>query len=198
MLTLYSSMAARLGDRDVAIPAAAETRRLATELREPQWEAAADTVTSLIAGMRGDEEAAEEAASQAERIAEPAGANITVAFAQYGRVLAALGAGRHADAYRSAGRLFDPDDSAYHPVICSWLIGDLAEAARRADRSACPTPAQPGPVAATPAPDRRLTRTTAHRPRRLRCPGMRCLERPGPARATRVRRGQPSPLPCRP
>ena len=134
MLTLYSSMAARLADWDVAIPAAAEARRLATELREPQWEAAADTVVSLIAGMRGDDEAAEQAATRAERIAEPAGANITVAFAQFGRVLAALGAGRHAEAYLSAARLFNPADSAYHPVIGSWLIGDLAEAALHVDR----------------------------------------------------------------
>jgi DNA-binding CsgD family transcriptional regulator len=134
MLTLYSSMAARLADWDVAIPAAAEARRLATELREPQWEAAADTVISLIAGMRGDDRTAELAGAQAERTAEPAGANITVAFAQFGRVVAALGAGRHADAYESAQRLFDPADSAHHPVIASWLIGDLAEAALHTDR----------------------------------------------------------------
>jgi DNA-binding CsgD family transcriptional regulator len=84
--------------------------------------------------MRGDEEVAERASAQAERIAEPVGANITVAFAQFGRVLAALGAGRHADAYNSAERLFDPADSAHHPVIASWLIGDLAEAALHIDR----------------------------------------------------------------
>ena len=133
-LTLYSSMAARLADWDVAIPAAAEARRLAEELGEPQWEAGADTVVSLIAGMRGDEPAAEEAAAQAERVATAVGANITVAFAQFGRVVAALGAGRHADAYNFAERLFDPADSAYHPVISSWLIGDLAEAALHLDR----------------------------------------------------------------
>ena len=134
MLTLYSSMAARLADWDVAIPAAAEARRLASELGEPQWTAGADTVVSLIAGMRGDERAAERAAAEAERVAEPAGANITVAFAQFGRVVAALGSGRHADAYSSAERLFDPGDSAHHPVIASWLIGDLAEAALHLDR----------------------------------------------------------------
>jgi DNA-binding CsgD family transcriptional regulator len=39
------------------------------------------------------------------------------------------GAGRHADAFAAAQRVFDPDDTAYHPFICSWLIGDLAEAA---------------------------------------------------------------------
>jgi len=134
MLTLYSSMAARLADWDVAIPAAAEARRLAEELSEPQWEAGADTVVSLIAGMRGDEAAAEKAAAQAERVATAAGANITVAFAQFGRVVAALGSGRHADAYTFGERLFEPADSAYHPVISSWLIGDLAEAALHLDR----------------------------------------------------------------
>ena len=134
MLMLHASVAARLADWDVAIPAAAEARRLASELGDPQAEAAANTVVSLIAGMRGEEEAAERASVQAERIAEPVGASITVAFAQFGRVLAALGAGRHTDAYNSAERLFDPADSAHHPVIASWLIGDLAEAALHIDR----------------------------------------------------------------
>jgi DNA-binding CsgD family transcriptional regulator len=49
-------------------------------------------------------------------------------------VLAALAAGRHGEAYASADRLFEPGDSAYHPVISSWLIGDLADAARHIDR----------------------------------------------------------------
>ncbi len=129
ILMLYSNMAARLADWDIAIPASAEARRLAEELGDTQMEAAAETAMSLIAGMRGDEDGAERAAAQAERVAVAAGANITVAFAQFGRVVAALGAGRHADAYASASRLFDPQDTAYHPVICSWLIGDLAEAA---------------------------------------------------------------------
>jgi DNA-binding CsgD family transcriptional regulator len=134
LLTLYSSMAARLGDWEVAITAADEARRLAEEFAEPQWEAAADTVISLVAAMRGDEQKAECLAARAEAIAGPAGANITVAFAQFGKVLAALATGRHTDAYAYAERLFDPADSAYHPVISSWLIADLAEAALHIDR----------------------------------------------------------------
>ena len=130
LLTLYSSMAARLGDWELAISAAEEARRLAEEFAEPQWQAAADTVISLVAAMRGDEEKAESLAAQAEMVAEPAGANITMAFAQFGKVLAALGSGRHSDAFAHAERVFDPGDSAYHPVISSWLIADLAEAAR--------------------------------------------------------------------
>src|SRR5215211_3264385 len=133
LLTLYSSMAARLGDWDVAMTAAEESRRLAEEFAEPQWVAAADTAISLVAAMRGDEEKAELMAAQAELVAEPVGANITMAFAQFGKVLAALASGRHADAYASADRLFDPADSAYHPVISSWLIADLADAALHID-----------------------------------------------------------------
>ncbi len=127
-------MAARLGDWDVAITAAEEARRLAEEFAEPQWAAAADTAISLVAAMRGDEQMAERLAARAEAVAEPRGANITMALAQFGKVLAALATGRHADAYAYADRLFDPADSAYHPVISSWLIADLAEAARHIDR----------------------------------------------------------------
>jgi DNA-binding CsgD family transcriptional regulator len=134
LLTLYSSMAARLGEWNVAIPAAEEARRLAEEFAEPQWAAGADTVISLVAAMRGDEDKAERLAAQAETVAQSVGANITIAFAQFGKVLAALGSGRHAYAYASAERLFDPADPAYHPVISSWLIADLADAARYIDR----------------------------------------------------------------
>jgi DNA-binding CsgD family transcriptional regulator len=88
----------------------------------------------MVAAMRGDGQTAERLSGQAERVAEPVGANITVAFAQFGKVLAALADGRHGDAYAYAERLFAPGDSAYHPVISSWLIADLAEAARHIDR----------------------------------------------------------------
>ena len=87
-----------------------------------------------IAGMRGDEDAAERASAEAERIAAPTGANNIVALAQFGRVSAALGASRHDDAYKAAERLFDPTDPAHHPAMASWIIGDLAEAALHAGR----------------------------------------------------------------
>ena len=93
MLTLQGRMAAQVADWAVAIPAAEEARRLAAELGEPHWAAAADAVDSVIAGIRGDQDAAERAAARAERLATPAGSSITLAFAQFGRIFAALGAG---------------------------------------------------------------------------------------------------------
>lgn len=130
---LHACTAARIGDWDVALTAADEARRLADEFADRQMAAAADTAISLVAAMRGDERTADLLAARAELVAEPVGANITMAFAQFGKVLAALASGRHRDAYASAERLFDPADSAYHPVISSWLIADLAEAALHVD-----------------------------------------------------------------
>jgi hypothetical protein len=70
------------------------------------------------------------------RIAVPTWSNLTVAFAQVGRILAALGAGRHADAYELTQRLFDPASHTHHLVIACWLIGELAEAALHTGRVA--------------------------------------------------------------
>jgi DNA-binding CsgD family transcriptional regulator len=134
LLALYSMIAARLGAWDEAIPAAEEASRLSAEFAQQRWQAAADTVISLVAAMRGDEETALHLAAEAELIGEPLGSNSTIALAQFGKVLAALGGGRHADAFAYANRLFDPADSAHHPVIASWLIADLADAARHTDQ----------------------------------------------------------------
>src|SRR6202000_1053953 len=81
------------------------------------------------------QDSAERAAVQAERAAISAGTSMTIAFAQFGRIYAALGAGRYADAWPLALRLFDPASPARHPVISCWLIGDLAEAALRPDQA---------------------------------------------------------------
>jgi DNA-binding CsgD family transcriptional regulator len=133
-LALHGFVAARLADWDVAIPAAEESRRLGAEFGEALAEARADNIVSMIAGMRGDADAAEQASTNAERVGLSTGAHATVTFAQCGRVLSALGAGRHADAYRFTERLFDPAHPAHHPVVACWHIGDLAEAAVHVDR----------------------------------------------------------------
>ena len=134
VLSVQGIVTTRLAKWDVAIPAAEEASRLSIELGQPLWKAAADTIVSAIAGMRGDEDAAEQASAEAERIALPIGANMIVAMAQFGRVSAALGASRHDDAYEAAERLFDPTGPAHHPAMASWIIGDLAEAALHAGR----------------------------------------------------------------
>jgi ATP/maltotriose-dependent transcriptional regulator MalT len=97
-------------------------------------QAGGDAVDCLIAGMRGDADAAERAAARAEQIGVRSHANVVSALTLPGRVLAALGGSRHAEAFQIAERLFDPADPAYHPVMRCWLIGDLAEAAANIGR----------------------------------------------------------------
>jgi ATP/maltotriose-dependent transcriptional regulator MalT len=136
MLVLHGIVASFLGAWDVALAAGEEARRLATEFGGPLWIAGGETVLSVVAGMRGDADAAERGAARAEQLGLAAGGKVTVALAQFGRVLSALGESRHRDAYASARRLFDPADPAYHLVVARWLIADLAEAALHADRVA--------------------------------------------------------------
>ena len=136
ILALQATVTALLADWTTARPAADEVRRLANELNEPVFAAAGDFAASLIAGMRGDEDAAERAATRIEAIALPAKVNVLVAQAQFGRIVAALGAGRPAEAYELAERIFDPLDPAHHPLMAPWVIGDLAEAALQADQVA--------------------------------------------------------------
>lgn len=113
----------------VAVPAAEEAARLADELGQPLWGAAARAAQAMLAGLRGDEVAAESFAAHAERMAHPMGASIILTGVQIARGVTALGAGRHAEAYQQLQRAFDPADPAYHYFMRSWGVGDLAEAA---------------------------------------------------------------------
>jgi DNA-binding CsgD family transcriptional regulator/tetratricopeptide (TPR) repeat protein len=129
-LVSRAQMAARLGQCDTAITSAEEAMRLIEELRDPAWAmATANASIALVAAMRGDEGRADQLAAQTKVIADATGARHAVAYAQFSKVLAALGAARYADAYRHAECLFDPADPAHHPVMSTWVIGDLAEAA---------------------------------------------------------------------
>src|SRR5262249_34385702 len=53
---------------------------------------------------------------------------------QFARGVAALAAGRHADAFDELSRMFDPTDPAFHRMESCWAIGDLAEAAAHSGR----------------------------------------------------------------
>ena len=135
LLAMQAIMAVRLPDWDIAMPAAEEARRLATELGQPVWLATAETAIAMIAAFRDDPAATERATARAEQLALPIGATHIVALAQTGPVLSALAHGRHAEALRLAERPFDPGDPAHHLHFACMGIGDLAEAAALAGRS---------------------------------------------------------------
>jgi DNA-binding CsgD family transcriptional regulator len=135
LLAMQAILAVRLPDWDIAIPAAEEARRLATELGQAIWLATAETAIAMIAALRDDPEATERATARAEQIALSLGANHIVALAQSGPVVSALAHGRHDEALGYAERLFDPHDPAQHVHFACMAIGDLAEAAALAGRS---------------------------------------------------------------
>ncbi|MBC8013522.1 MAG: hypothetical protein H7X74_05510 [Methyloceanibacter sp.] len=120
-----------LGNWNVATPAAEEAGRLARETAQPRWAAAADLAEASLAALRGDSDAADALATEAERLLMPMSAHPTLAFAQLARGLSALGRGAHGNAYEHLRRMFDPADVAYHPFVRYWVVGDLAEAAAR-------------------------------------------------------------------
>ena len=120
---------------EIAIPAAEEACRLATEFSQPIWLATAETAVAMIGAVRGDPEATDRATLRAEQLALPLGATHLLALAQSGPVLSALAQGRHAEAFHYAERLFDPRDAACHLHFACMGIGDLAEAAAGSDRS---------------------------------------------------------------
>jgi len=135
LLATQAILAVRAPNWDIAIPAAEEARRLATELGQPIWLATAETAAAMIGALRGDPAATERATARAEQLALPLGATHIVALAQSGPTLSALARGRYAEARRLAERLFDPRDPAHHLHFACMGIGDLAEAAAHADSS---------------------------------------------------------------
>jgi hypothetical protein len=57
LLAMQAILAVRLPDWDIAMPAAEEARRLATEIGQPIWLATAETAIAMIAAFRDDPEA---------------------------------------------------------------------------------------------------------------------------------------------
>jgi len=118
-----------LGHPGLAGPAAEEATRLLAESGSPLWAACAQLVQAVLAGRRGDTTTATELAGQAERVLLTGGLPPLLAQVQLARGTAALGAGRHDEAYEQLARIFDPHDAAYHPHLRAWALVDLAEAA---------------------------------------------------------------------
>ena len=133
LLATQAILAVRLPNWDIAIPAAEEARRLATQELEAQpiWLATAEDGRRDDRGpprrrrrggacdspCREDRAASRRPPSHRQRLPSP------------GRRYSALARGRYAEALRLTERLFDPRDPAHHLHFACMAIGDLAEAA---------------------------------------------------------------------
>jgi DNA-binding CsgD family transcriptional regulator/tetratricopeptide (TPR) repeat protein len=126
-LVLRAWSAIYLGNRNLAIANAEEGLRLAAETDQATYVALAQAAVGMLAALRGEHEAADASADEAERASLHIGT--LVAEVQMARGVNALAARRYDDAYAHFHRMFDPEDSAYHPMRQCFYIGDLAEAA---------------------------------------------------------------------
>src|SRR5262245_11669205 len=96
------------------------------------WEAGADTVAATIAGMRGGTQTAEAAAARAEHQRLAAGAHTTVALAQVGRILAALGCASWSDRARRELRASGETSRRRDPVARDRLTAQELQIAQLA------------------------------------------------------------------
>jgi DNA-binding CsgD family transcriptional regulator len=123
------------GDWDFARTAAEEGRQLAEEAGEAIWVSAATGVRAMHAALRGDSQQAEALGLVVMRTGPPAGALWQHGLSHQIRGVAAIGAGRHEDAFDHLRRMFDPQDPAYHYFLRLSAIPPLAEAARRSNNT---------------------------------------------------------------
>jgi DNA-binding CsgD family transcriptional regulator len=92
-------------------------------------------VKAKLAGMQGDLEQSEVHAAQAERLVLSTRASFLLAMLQLARGIAAIGGGRHLEAFEHLQRLFAPADPAFHLGLQFFALADFVEAAVYSDRS---------------------------------------------------------------
>ncbi|GIQ78278.1 AAA family ATPase [Bradyrhizobium sp. RD5-C2] len=124
-----------IGDWVGAARQAEEAVCLAEETGASLWAAAAMTVKANVAGMQGNLEQCEAYARQVERLFLSTGAGFLLAMLQMGRGIAAIGAGRHSEAFEHLQRLFASADPAFHSGLQLFALADFVEAAVYSERS---------------------------------------------------------------
>jgi len=126
-----------VGDWVGAMREAEESARFAEETGAALWVAAATIVKAKIAGMQGDLKQSEALAAQAERLILSIGASFLLAMLQLARGIAAIGAGRHGEAFEHLRRLFAPADPAFNSETESPLQCGRRQASRRSKAAIC-------------------------------------------------------------
>ena len=137
LLTICSWDEIHVGRFNDAKADAEEGHRLAIETAQPIWIAGSQIAMALLAGLRGEEAAAERLALEAEGAVLPQRMTDLLSFLQLARGLAAMTAGRHADAYGHFARMIDPNDIAFSETqsyaAAGYLVASAIQAGRRVD-----------------------------------------------------------------
>jgi DNA-binding CsgD family transcriptional regulator len=112
----------------LAVSAAEEAIRLSQEMGQRRRVVAAQLAKATIAAERGDVEAMEPLAIDAEREIIGMGASPMLALALFVRGRRAVAHQEYVDGLGHLRRTLDPSDVAYHPFVGAWCLSDLVEA----------------------------------------------------------------------
>jgi DNA-binding CsgD family transcriptional regulator len=135
-LVHYAWAATYAGDWQAAERAGTEAASLARETRQPQFGLTGQLVAALAAALRGGEPDLDALLAGPERALTAMNGGPLLAPAHLARGAAALGEGRHDDAFRALWPVFDEDDPAYHRFMRWPVVLDLVEAGGRGEHAA--------------------------------------------------------------
>ena len=127
-LVHYAWAATNCGAWEAAAAAASEGARLARDTRQPQHGLTGELIAALAGAHRGEDP--EPRLARPERALMAANSGPLLATAHLARGAAALGEGRHEDAFRHLWPVFDEHHPAYHRFMREPAVLDLAEAGR--------------------------------------------------------------------
>ena len=135
-LVHYAWAATYAGDWEAAEAAGAEAATLARDTRQPQFGLTGQLVGALAAALRGSETDLDALLTGPERALTAMNGGPLLAPAHLARGAAALGEGRHDDAFRALWPVFDEDDPAFHRFMRWPAVLDLVEAGGRGEHAA--------------------------------------------------------------
>jgi DNA-binding CsgD family transcriptional regulator len=128
-LVHHAWAAVQAGDWPAAAAAAHEAAVLARDTLQPQYGLTGQLVGALATALRGTEPDIESVLAEPERAVLAMKGGPLLATAHFARGTAALGDGRHEDAFNYLWAIFDETDPAFHRFMRWPALLDLVEAA---------------------------------------------------------------------
>jgi DNA-binding CsgD family transcriptional regulator len=118
-----------VGEWSVAATAADEAAQLCRETDQLIWLSSATAARGAVAGMRGDQEAADALSAEAVTISDAAASNAVRCWLQTARAIVAMSAARYDEAYAELLKTFDPQSNVYNLRDQYRGVGLFADAA---------------------------------------------------------------------
>ena len=134
VLTVRAWAGINTGSFSGATRDAEEGGRLAIETEQPIWVASSQIYRAILAGLRGEERAAEQGITEAAQPLMSLQLSRTLSEAEFARGVTAMTAGRNSDACDHFIRMFDPEQAMYHGIVFYAAACYVVEAAIRAGR----------------------------------------------------------------